>query len=109
MVIKIVVEVGAQENGTTFQVSPQTKDLLLSQGLPTPVSTSLFVGHAPGVNYGSLMAQLVPLLPLLTSLPAGAEFSVEFVDPADGLLIFRWPINEARISPAPRRLAPDVW
>jgi hypothetical protein len=105
---KLVVEVGAQGNGTTFQLSPQTRDALLKSGY-LPVSTSLFVGHDPGVDYGALMTQLIPLLPLLTGLPTDAEVAVEFVDPVDGLLLFRWPINEARVPPLPRRPAPDVW
>lgn len=65
----IVIEVGAQGNGTTFRLSPQTKEMLQGQGQFAPVGTSFFVAHDPGINYGHLIDQVVPLLPIITGLP----------------------------------------
>jgi hypothetical protein len=93
---KIVVEVGEQGNGTTFQLSPQSRAMLQEKGIPRPMASSLFVSHETRSDYGRSPLQAVygPLLTqvviFLTGLPEAEvkELGFRFVDPADSAVLY---------------------
>src|SRR5262249_47051225 len=93
---QIVIEVGEQGNGTTFQLSPQTRALLQARGLPRPVASSLFVSHETRRDYersalheiyGPLLTQVATFLTGLSEAEVH-KLGFRFVDPADSAVLF---------------------
>jgi len=87
---KIVVEVGEQMDGATFQLSPQTRAVLKSQQVSLPPATSLFVSNETRQDferiYGPMSAQIVMIL---TGLPEKEvrELGFSFVSPVDSTVL----------------------
>jgi len=90
---QIVVEVGKQMNGATFQLSPRTRMMLAKRDLGVTPATSVFVAFDTKKAFEDRLGQMWPqIVVLLTGLTAEevenlGGFSI--VNPADDEVLFQ--------------------
>jgi hypothetical protein len=87
---QIVVEVGKQMDGATFQLSPQTRALLSSRSGQRLPASSIFVSGAKqalGTMRDPMLSHIVALLTGLTDSQI-RELGFSLVNPTDSEVLF---------------------
>lgn len=87
---QIVVEVGKQMDGTTFQLSPQTRAMLSSRSGERLPTSSIFVSGSRqtlGTLRDPMLSHIVALLTGLTESQI-RELGFSVVNPADSEILF---------------------
>ena len=88
---QIIVEVGKQMDGATFQLSPQTRAMLSSRSSQRLPTSSIFVSYgskqALGTMHDPMLSHIVALLTGLSDSQI-RELGFSVVNPADSEILF---------------------